>query len=245
MANQPPLDTNHLIGLDGNIYNMITISSNLNLVIPVEDRSPDIVNIANNCRLTSTYAVIGNPCGQLRNLLLSLNPSSGGEPLFSTMKLEPDSSYKKKITLPTTDNTNVVVNTNINIPPSTVISLPKSDNLPILIVPDPILPTSIQRSQPSTSQDTNNTNDATTNNTNYATPSDATPSDATPSDAILSDITTNDTIDATDTTAKPADTFRSNIYPIETFGKSHIISFQFILIILSLVLIICCYYDKN
>ena len=187
MPNQPSIDTNYLIGLDGNLYNMTTISSNLNLVIPVQNKTPDIINLANNCKLNSTYAVIGDPCSDLRNVLLSINPSSGGEPLYSTIKIEPDTNYTKTINLQTTDNTTVTVNTNINIPPSTVISLPKLD-----ISSTPIV------------------------TTNLNTPKNT-----------------------------PVGGFTSTIYPIETFGKSHNISLQFILIILSLVLIGYCYYDKN
>jgi len=184
MPNQPSIDTNHLIGLDGNLYNMITISSNLKLVIPEEDQSPEVINLAGNCKLNSIYAVVGNPCEDLRNLLLSINTSSAGEPAYnSTPKLE--TTYKNQITLPTTDNTNVTVSTNKNISPSTVISLPKFlTDEDILKGPNP----------------------------------------------TITDSTSN---------------FTSTIYPIETFGKSHNISLQLILIILSLVLIGYCYYDKN
>ena len=236
MPNQPDIDKNHLIGLDGNLYTMTTISSNLNLVIPVEDQTSELKNAASNCLLNLKYAVIGNPCEQLRNLLLSTKPSSGGEPVYNTETVKPKTIYKNTITLPTTDNTIVTVNTDKNIPPSIFVSLPKST---------PELPKSTPEYIPAKTPTYTPTKTPAKTPTYTPTKTPTKTPAKTPTKTPAKTPTYTPTYTPDESDPNSTSTFTSTIYPIETFGKSHNNLLQLILIILSLVLIGYCYYDKN
>ena len=107
------VDSNHLVAYDNYIYPVLTLSTRLNWVLPTELITSDILNVANTCSQTSSTAVVGDPCGDLRKIVLSINPMAGNSPTIFSHK-SPSTIKSPSHSSPSSQNTNNQMCTNSN-----------------------------------------------------------------------------------------------------------------------------------